>query len=266
MIYVNGASQKGKGLHWHFEILKKQLRRHYRKYGKSGGVLLIDLKGFFPNAPRIEVLKRHQKLILDPEIRAIADQIVLSCPETSPGKGLPLGVEPSQQEMVSLPSSIDNFVKCQLAIEMFGHYMDDYYLIYPDLEYLKYLRELLISMFEDIGMTVNRDKCHIIPFTKPFRWCKAKFTITDTGHVIMNGNRGGMKRARRKLKKFYQEFIDGTRTLEDILQYMESQCAYYSNYDDHARLLKLYRLFYALYGIPYIRASQRKKLLLQNAA
>lgn len=265
LIYVNGASQKNKGLHWHFEILKKELRRHYRKHGKEGGILLIDLKGFFPNAPRAEVLKRHEKLILNPEIRALADKIVLSCPETSPGRGLPLGVEPSQQEMVALPSAIDNYVKCQLSIEMFGHYMDDYYLIHYDLEYLKFLRDKIISMFEDMGMMVNRDKCHIIPFTKPFKWCKAKFTITDTGHVIMSGNRGGMRRARRKLKKFVGEYKEGKRPYDDLIQFMESQCAYYKNYNNHARLLRLNRIFFALTGQPYICAKQRKNML-RNAA
>lgn len=31
MIWANGASQKGKGLHWHYRRLKEDLRRHYRK-------------------------------------------------------------------------------------------------------------------------------------------------------------------------------------------------------------------------------------------
>ena len=51
MIYENGASQKNKGLHWHYKRLKEQLHWHYRRYGREGAVLLIDLKGFFPNAP-----------------------------------------------------------------------------------------------------------------------------------------------------------------------------------------------------------------------
>ena len=42
------------------------------------------------------------------------------------GVGMPLGVEPSQQEMVALPSSLDNWLKCQKSIHGAGHYMDDY--------------------------------------------------------------------------------------------------------------------------------------------
>lgn len=32
-IYDNGASQKGKGLHFHYQRLKEQLRWHYRRHG-----------------------------------------------------------------------------------------------------------------------------------------------------------------------------------------------------------------------------------------
>ena len=46
--------------------------------------------------------------------RALADSVVASSPCPTPGRGMPLGVEPSQQEMVALPSSIDNWIKCCL--------------------------------------------------------------------------------------------------------------------------------------------------------
>ena len=42
-----------------------------------------------------------------------------------------MGVEPSQQEMVALPSSLDNYLKCQLSIHGMEHYMDDYNLKLP---------------------------------------------------------------------------------------------------------------------------------------
>ena len=64
MIYDNGASQKDKGLHWHFRRVQDQLRWHYRRYGRAGAVGLIDLKGFFPNAPHAALYQRHKDLIL----------------------------------------------------------------------------------------------------------------------------------------------------------------------------------------------------------
>jgi hypothetical protein len=103
MIYDNGASRIGKGLHWQIKRIKQQLARHYRKYGRAGGVLLLDLKKFFPYAPHSIIYQRHQRYILNPDFRRIADTIIDTAPGEFPGRGMPLGVEPSQQEMAAMP-------------------------------------------------------------------------------------------------------------------------------------------------------------------
>lgn len=52
-------------------------------------------------------------MILNTDLRQLADLVVAAVPG---GVGMPLGVEPSQQEMVALPSSLDNRIKAQLSI------------------------------------------------------------------------------------------------------------------------------------------------------
>ena len=248
MIKHNGASQRGKGLHWHFRELKEQLRWHYRRYGRQGGVLLMDLKQFFPSAPHKTIYQRHQQLIPDLSLRWLADTIIAHSPCPTPGRGMPLGVEPSQQEMVALPSAVDNWLKCQKGIKCMGHYMDDYYIILPDIEQLKKLAHEMVRKFAAIGVPVNQRKCKIIPLTKPFKFCKAKFRLLETGKVIVNGCRDGVKRARRKLKLFKSQVAAGRRAMEDVKQFMTCQLAYYKNYNDHGRVLRLSRLCYALFG------------------
>ena len=247
MIYDNGASQRDKGLHWHFRRIKDQLHWHFRRWGREGAVGLIDLKGFFPNAPRWSIYQRHQRLITNPDLRWLADTVVRYAPSTAPERGMPLGVEPSQQEMVALPSAVDNWLKCQKGIHCAGHYMDDYYIIMPDVEQLKAVIREMVRRFETMGIRVNKRKCRIIPLTKPFRWCKARFTLTETGKIKVNGSRDGIKRARRKLKLFYREFKAGKRPLKDVEQYMNCQSAYYKNFNDHGRLLSLQRLYHAIF-------------------
>lgn len=247
MIYDNGASQRDKGLHWHFRRIKDQLHWHFRRWGREGAVGLIDLKGFFPNAPRWSIYQRHQRLITNPDLRWLADTVVRYAPSTAPERGMPLGVEPSQQEMVALPSAVDNWLKCQKGIHCAGHYMDDYYIIMPDVERLKAVIREMVRRFETMGIRVNKRKCRIIPLTKPFRWCKARFTLTETGKIKVNGSRDGIKRARRKLKLFYREFKAGKRPLKDVEQYMNCQSAYYKNFNDHGRLLRLQRLYHAIF-------------------
>lgn len=247
MIYDNGASQKGKGLHWQFDRLKNHLHWHFRRYGRAGAIMLLDLKKFFPWAPQAEIYQRHQRLIPNPDLRLVADTIVQNAPTPIPGRGMPLGVEPSQQEMMSLPSAVDNWAKCQMGVHCFGHYADDYWAILPDIENLKEFARELVRRFEAMGIRVNKRKCQIIPLTKPFRFCKARFTLTETGKIKVNGSRDGVKRARRKLKLFHREFVAGKRPLEDVKQYMECQSAYYRKFNDHGRLLRLRRLYHAIF-------------------
>lgn len=247
MIYDNGASQKDKGLHWQFRRVKQHLSWHYRRYGRTGAVGLLDLKGFFPNAPRWLLYNRHQQLILNPDLRWVADTVVQYAPSTAPERGMPLGVEPSQQEMVALPSAVDNWLKCQMGVHCAGHYMDDYYIIMPDEEQLKAVIREMVRRFEALGIRVNKRKCKIIPLTKPFRFCKARFTLGPTGKITVNGSRDGVKRARRKLKMFHREFKEGKRPLSEVEQFMECQSAYYRNYNDHGRLLRLRRLYHAIF-------------------
>ncbi len=245
MIYDNGASQKDKGLHFHYRRLAEQLRWHYRRHGRAGAVFLMDFHNFFPSAPHDLIYERHKRLILNQEIREIADAIVASVPNAA---GMPLGVEPSQQEMVALPSALDNYIKCQLGIHGAGHYMDDYYIILESRERAERVAEDVIRRAEAMGLTVNRSKCKIINLDKPFRFCKAKFQLTETGVVIIHGCRDGMKRARRKLKAFQPMVGAGEMSVKQVAEWMQSQIAYYDNFNDHGRVLRLRRLFYAIYG------------------
>ena len=160
---------------------------------------------------------------------------------------MPLGIEISQEEMVALPSAVDNYIKCQLGIHCASHYMDDYVIIHHDLEQLKRIGREIIRRFERLGIPVNKRKCKLIPLAKPFKFCKAKFRLTETGKVIINRNRDSIKRARRKLKLFWHEWHHGKRSIFEIQHWFKGQIAYYNEYNDHGRVLRLRRLYYALF-------------------
>lgn len=228
-----------------------------------GAVLLIDLKGFFPNAPHALLYQRHRELILNPDLQRIADTVIQHSPCPTPGRGMPLGVEPSQQEMVAMPSRIDHWIKCQARVDYEAHYMDDYLMTFPSVDEAKFMGHEIVRRFEAAGIRVNKRKCKVIPLTKPFRFCKARFTLTETGKVKVNGSRDGVKRARRKLKLFHKEFKEGKRTFFDIEQYMECQSAYYRNFNDHGRSLRLRRLYHAIFfgGAECLESSKTGPLL-----
>jgi len=245
MIYNNGASLPGKGFQFSKDMLKRDLHRHFRKYGREGHIILIDFKQFFPSAPHSEIYKRHEQLILDDALRAFGDSVVAS---VKGGVGLPLGVEPSQAEMIALPSGLDNYIKCQLSMEGAGHYMDDYYVLVPPDQNPKLIMTLIHIKARKMGLTMSMSKSRIVPLTKPFRYCKAKYFLTETGKVIVSGNRGSIKRARRKIRAFLPKFLSGQMSADDLWCSINGSLAYFVHYNNHKRVLRLRRLFYALYG------------------
>lgn len=83
--------------------------------------------------------------------------------------------------------------------------------------------------------------------------------LGPTGKIKVNGSRDGIKRARRKLKLFHREFKAGKRDFKDIEQYMECQAAYYRNFNDHGRILRLRRLYYAIFFGGASKCSESQK-------
>lgn len=251
MIYNNGASLEGKGFEFSKRVLKEDLHEHFRKYGREGSIILIDFKGYFPSASHDYIHHRHEQLIFDDTLRKLADDIIAANSKPAKGGkyvGVPLGVEPSQAEMIAYPSSLDNYIKCQLSIKGFGHYMDDYYVLVPPDKNAKEILNIIIEKATKIGLTISRSKTRIYPLTKPFKYCKAKYTLTETGKIIFNGNRDGFKRARRKIKAFYRKVQTGEMSYMDLWSSTNGILAYFKKYNDHNRVLKLRRLFYSLFG------------------
>lgn len=245
MIWNNGASLRGKGFEFSKRELREDLHYHFRRYGRDGNVILLDFRKFFPSVSHEMVFERHKKFLLNDDIRKVGDDIVNT---VQGGKGLPLGVEPSQAEMIVFPSALDNYIKCQLSIKCAGHYMDDYYVIVPPDRDPKEIMQLIVAKAESLRLTVSQSKTRIIPLTKPFKYCKAKYTLTETGKVIVNGNRDGIKRARRKIKAFYHKIQNGEMSYEDLWTSVNGILAYFGSYNDHGRILRLRRLFYAIFG------------------
>lgn len=245
MIWNNGASLEDKGFEFSQKCLEADLRRHFRKYGKEGKVILIDFSKYFPTAPHREIYKRHDRILLDQRLKSFGNSIVAS---TKGDIGMPLGVEPSQAEMIALPSPLDNYLKCQLRLEGAGHYMDDYYVLVPPDRDAKALLDEIIRRAEAMGLHINRGKSQIRPLTKPFRYCKIKFYITDSGRIIRSGNRDGIKRARRKFRTFKTRIANHEMTYEDLWTSTNGILAYFGNYNNHTRVLKLRRLFFSLFG------------------
>lgn len=244
MIYNNGASMRGKGLHFSQKLVKCYLRSHFKQYGLTGKIILLDFHAFFPSASHEIILKRHEALIHDETLRRIGDLIVGS----TAGDGLPLGVETSQVEMVAYPSGLDNHLQSQLSLGKSGHYMDDYIITVPPSIDAKKVLESVCSKAKNLGLSINAAKTRIISFGKPFRYCKARYLITANGGVCVTCNKDSVPRDRRKLKAFQRLLAEDQMKMSDVLCAVNAAFAYLDRFNNHRSVLKLKRLFHALFG------------------
>lgn len=83
---------------------------------------------------------------------------------------------------------------------------------------------------------------------RPFRYCKAKYILTESGRVVVNANKDAIRRDRRKVKAFHQKIQGGEMTYMDLWTSMNGMLSYLGQYDDHGKVLRLRRLFYHLFG------------------
>ena len=244
MIHNNGASLPNKGFHFSQKMLVKELCRHFRKHGLKGGIILADGKKFFPSANHSHIYERHERFIFDDKLREFGDAVIKT---VSAGVGMPLGVEPSQAEMIAYPSEMDNYLAAQCRLTG-GHYMDDFhFIIPPDSDYKKILATLY-SQAERSRFKLNADKTRYISLNKPFRYCKTKYFVTESGKVVRRANKTAVPRDRKKIKALYRKVTAGLMTWEDVWASVNGMIAYLESYNEHKNILKLRRLFYSIFG------------------
>ena len=151
-------------------------------------------------------------------------------------------------EMVAFPSKLDSYMKCQLGLDGAGHYMDDYYLLVPPGLDPKSVFQKFREKAAETHLLLNDTKTRIVPFGEPFRFCKAKYAMTETGRIVIHAGRDAAKRGRRKMRAFCEKVQNGEMSYVDLWSSVQSVLNYYAKMDDHGRVLSLRRFFYALYG------------------
>ena len=193
----NYASQEGKGTHFGLDRLEEFMRRFYRKKGVDGWVLKGDIRKYFYSI-RHDVLKELvRKYVDDPECLWLLDMIIDS---TEGNVGIPIGNQSSQLFALLYLSPLDHFIKEKLGVKFYGRYMDDFYLIHEDKEYLRYCWKEIERRVNEIGLSLN-EKTAIYPLKNGIDFLGFHTYLTETGAVIRKVRRKSKSNARRKVKK-----------------------------------------------------------------
>lgn len=197
LIYDNGASVKGKGTEFAIKRLRQHLATHYRKHGRSGGILICDIHDYFGSIPHDKLLPMMRYAIRDDDLYRYAEYFINQFGD----KGLGLGSEISQIAAIYYLNGLDHYIKEQLHIKGYARYMDDFYLIHEDTKYLKQCLIQIEGIIKELGLKLN-PKTQIIRFDRgSFIYLKRRFFISKTGKIVTRLTRDNITKRRRVLKK-----------------------------------------------------------------
>ena len=196
-IYDNCAGQKDKGTLFGLNRLSEQMQQFYEKYGHNGYILKCDISKFFYSIPH-EQLKDivNYHFSYDRDICWLCNLFI----DSTDGKGIPLGNQINQGFALLYLDGMDKLIKGELGIEYYGRYMDDFYLIHPSKEYLKYCLEVISKYLKTLDLTLN-GKTQIFPFKNGVSYLGFHTYITRSGEVIRKLKNQNKRNAQRKYLK-----------------------------------------------------------------
>ena len=209
-IHDNCAGQKGKGTLFGLDRLSEQMQQFHRKYGFSGYILKCDITKFFYNISHDQLKDMvHYHFGYDPDICWLCDLFI----DSTEGKGLPLGNQINQGFALLYLDGMDKLIKHELGIEYYGRYMDDFYLIHPSKEYLKYCLEVITAYLETLDLTLN-GKTQIFPFKNGVSFLGFHTYITPGGEPIRRLKNQNKRNAKKKFTRMANLVAAGELPME----------------------------------------------------
>ena len=131
-----------------------------------------------------------------------------------------VGYNPGSQMVqiagISLLNDLDHYIKEKLHIKHYIRYMDDFWILHEDKDYLEKSLNCISDKLSIIGLEVNQKKTHIKPLSKGFVFLGFTYRMTDTGKIIMTLNSENVKHERKKLYRLVQKCKRGETTKRKV--------------------------------------------------
>ena len=206
----NCAGQKGKGTLFGLDRLREQMLQYYDRYGFNGYILKCDIRKFFYSISH-DQLKDMVAYHFghDPDICWLCNLFI----DSTEGKGIPLGNQINQGFAFLYLDSMDKLICHELGIEYYGRYMDDFYLIHPNKEYLQHCLEVIITYLETLDLTLN-GKTQIFPFKNGVSFLGFHTYIAADGTPVRKLKNQNKRNAQRKFLRMAKLVAAGKLPLE----------------------------------------------------
>lgn len=208
-IYDNCAGQTGKGTLFGLDRLSEQMKEFHRRYKNDGYILKCDISKFFYNISHEQLKDMVEYYFSDKDICWLCNLFI----DSTEGKGIPLGNQINQGLALLYLDGMDKLIKTELGIEFYGRYMDDFYLIHSDKQYLKYCLEVITEYLKTLDLELN-GKTQIFPVKNGVNYLGFHTYITESGKVIRKLKNQNKRNAQRKFVRMAKKVVNGDLSVE----------------------------------------------------
>ncbi|MBR6266352.1 MAG: RNA-directed DNA polymerase [Bacteroidales bacterium] len=167
------GSIKGRGL----QMCANRIKTNRHKFA-DWYYVQIDCKKFYQSIPHDKLKQTIRRVFKDKTLLKHLDKII-DRHEDSKGRGLAIGVFPSQYLSNLFLSELDHFAKEQLRLKWYFRYMDDIVCFVKDKQSAHSVLETLSNKIESLGLTV-KENARIVPFRCGLDFIGYKFYPTHT--------------------------------------------------------------------------------------
>ena len=192
----NCAGQKGKGTLFGLNRLSEQMQEFYKQHCFNGYILKCDISKFFYNISHEQLKDIVEFYFTDKDICWLVNLFI----DSTDGKGIPLGNQINQGLALLYLDGLDKLIKIELGVGYYGRYMDDFYLIHPSKEYLKYCLEVISEYLKTLDLQLN-GKTQIFPFKNGVSYLGFHTYISNNGKVVRKLKNSNKRNAQRKYLK-----------------------------------------------------------------
>jgi len=214
LIYDNGASLKGKGVHFSAKRLTTHMAKYFRKNETNDGYCLqIDFSKYFDRIVHRYLFDMIGKHVRDKKILKLLHDFI---DPFGDGVSLGLGSQVSQIAALFYANAIDLFVKDTLKIKHYGRYMDDLFLILPDKNELKNVLESITNECRRLRIKINARKTRITKLSDGLLYLKGIYSLKPSGKIVRVATGDSKRRMRKKLFRFRKLVRDGRMSMADV--------------------------------------------------
>lgn len=221
-IYDNIACQRGKGPDLARKRIKKMLWRFYCNYGLSGSVGQMDISGYYKNMRHDVTNRKFQKCLADDEVHGMVVNVLDT--QYTGDVGYNPGSQMVQIAGIAVPDEIDHYIKEALHIKYYIRYMDDFWLLHEDEEYLSWCMDAIERKLNEMGFNANKKKTHITSLRKGFSFLGFAYRMTETGKIIMTLNSDNVRAERRRLRRLVILVSKGKKTKRTVDEHFRCWC------------------------------------------